>query len=404
MSKYIKSISLLLFITASLTGFGLYKAQASSPHPELKIVTSEGKPEHIEPIQTLGFVSDSQMPTQSSTVKLENGDFSYFEDLPFLQRLDFSFDPKINDLINDHRSFMRGKSRLPEHYTETEQHIIYTGMESDLHWNHHSSNQMIIAVLDKGSEKEETYSVSLGASGPFYSIRATSIDYPLLSVVVEDFSSSDAAETLVYTFDIENPAEGVTNVVNLTEETERNARIRLGLHYDNTERFITFQTVRQTAVSNYDYTEEISGYYAYDTQAHEVIDIQSFEDIETLLFTDNDTLYVGKALNEAIELYQIDLTGEEMSLISTIEMASPSILHETENYNGLFNQNLSILDGKFYAYGYEYTEDIGRPLFQVTDIETQETLFQGTIEPKDTSKRESTTINLFELQIDPENN
>ncbi len=404
MNKYIKLTSLLLLIIVTLTGFGLYQAQASSPYTELKIVTSEGKPEYVEPFHLFSFVSDSDTYGNSSAVEFKNGRSQYVQDQPFLKKMDFNYTPHINELIETHRSFMRGKSRRAEQYTETDQHIFYTGMESDVHWDNPSLGQLTISVLDKETETEESYSVSLGNEGTYYDVRAAYINYPTLNMIITTNNSSDLPETVIYSFDVENPSEEMTEVINLSNVIEGNDALHIGLLQDKSERFIPIQAVTDTSASEFDYTVETSGYYVYDTQTQEVIDVPMFEE-KTLLFTDNDTVYVGKDLGDTIELYEMNLDNEKLNPMGTIMMATPTIGDEDGNYyNGVFNSSMTILDGKFYAYETQHTDNVSRPLFQVTDILTQETLFNGTIKPKDTAKENSTNIDIFELRIKTENN
>ena len=408
MTKYIKLTSLLLLIAVALTGFGLYNAQASSPYPELNIVTSQGKPEHAEPLQFMGFVADSQNYSNSSSVLFENGDSQYREEIPFLKRMDFSFNPEMNDLITDYRSFMRGKSRRPEYFTETEDYLIYTAMEGDVHWDVLPQGQLSIAVLDKETEEEETFAVDLSGEHLYYEIRAAYVNYPSLTLLVQNHSSD--SQDLIYTFDLENPTEELTATVDLSKETGSTGsydRLHIGQSFDRTERFIPLKLVSETAVNEFDYTTETSGYFAYDTQTQDVIDIPLFEE-ETLLFSDNDTLYAGKDLGDTIELYEVNAENQEMDLIGAIEMATSTIGREMDAYNGFFNQRMSVLNGKLYAYEDQYAETaethsmgVARPLFQVSDIQTQETLFQGTVEPGDSSKQDMTSIEIHEFRIDP---
>lgn len=404
MNKYIKLTSLLLLIVVTLTGFGIYQAQASSPYTELKIVTSEGKPKYAEPFHLFSFVADSNNYSNSSAVEFKDGDSQYVKDKPFFERLDTAFTPHINELIENHRAFMRGKSRRAEQYTETDTHVFYTGMESDVHWNNPSLGQLTVSVLDKETETEETYSVSLGNEGTYYDVKAAYINYPNLNIIINTNKSSELPETLVYSFDVENPSEELTEVVNLSDVIKGNDALYIGQSFDKSERFIPIQAVTETSESEFDYSVETSGYFAYDTQTQDVIDIPLFEE-KTLLFTDNDTLYVGKDLGNSIDLYEMDTEILGLNTMGTIQMTTPTIGDEDGNYyNGVFNRTQTILDGKFYAYETEFTDDVARPLFQVTDIETQETLFNGSLMPKDTSKGESTSIDVFDLRIKSENN
>jgi len=401
MNKYVKLTSLFLLIALTFIGFSIYKAQASSPYSQMKVVTTEGKPEYIEPVDFFGYVSHSQNFSNSSTIEFNDGAFSYLQEKPFLKRMDHSFDPKLNDLVDNHRSFMRGKSRRPEQYTETDQHLIYAGSKTDVDWNSSISNQMTISVLDKASDEEEAYSVTIGDDGAYNDVYATYIDYPTLTIFVNRSGVSDTSRNLVYTFDIENPTEALTEVVDLSDYLDKNETLSVSQLSDKTERYIPLKTVRQTVVSDYDYTTETSGYFAYDVEAQEVIEIPPLEE-ETLLFSDNDTIYVGKPLNESIELYEMNPDDKEMTLLGTLEMATPIMGQEDSSfYSDRFNQSVTILDGKLYTYGQEYVDEVSRPIFQITDVHTQETLFKGTVMPKDMTEADATSIEVMEYRLDP---
>ncbi|MER2063094.1 MAG: hypothetical protein ABS873_00455 [Alkalibacterium sp.] len=410
MTKYIKLTSLLLFIAVAFIGFGFYNAQASSPYPELNIVTSQGKPEYAEPLQFTGVVADAQNYASSSSVQFKNGDSLYREDIPLPKRMDFSFSPDMNELITDYRSFMRGKSRQPEHYVETDNHMIYAAMEGDVHWASPSNGQLTIAVLDKETKTEDTFEVSLSGQGQYYEVRAAYVNYPSLTLLVNNYS--EESQDLIYTVDLENPAEELTETLNLSQETGTTGiytSLHIGQSFDKTERFIPLKSVNETAVSDFDYTTEISGYYAYDTQTQEVIEMPMFEEEETLLFTDNDTLYAGKELGDSIELYEVSPEDQKTDLVGSIEMASPTIGRDvSDSYSKTFNQRMTVLNGKLYAYEVQSSENTGdhstgvaRPVFQISDIQTQETLFQGTIEPMKSGNHDATSIELYEFGIDP---
>lgn len=126
---------------------------------------------------------------------------------------------------------------------------------------------------------------------------------------------------------------------------------------------------------------------------------------DTLLFSDNNTLYAGKDLGETLELYDASPEKEEMDLVGIIEMATPTIGRDySDSYNGVFNQRMALLNGQLYAYEDQHLEKATHPIFQVSDIHTQETLFQGSVEPRDSSKYESTRIELYEFHIDTSTN
>ncbi|WP_146924115.1 hypothetical protein [Alkalibacterium kapii] len=397
MSKYIKLSSIILFIAVIMTGFGIYKIQAKTPQPDMKIVTAEGMPKYIGPIELYGFVADSNGGFNYPTVELDNGNFTYLEERSFLKRLDFNYNPMIDELIINYRSFMRGKSPQPKQFAETAQHVVYVGSESDVHWSTSLSNQMTISVLDKETKEEKTFSVKLEDSSSYNDIRAVYTDYPSLTLLVSTDANSDSIQTHAYTFDLENPKDTLTEATNLTKEIGTNDYLYVGETYDKTERYVTLQTAKENIDSMYGYSEEITGYYAYDTMTQEVIKLDGFDE-GTRLFTDNDTLYVGQKTNSGIELYELNQDDQKKTLLGEITLSIPDAQEEM-SYYGTFNQNMSILNGKLYAYG--YTEDGSKPALQISDINTQDALFKGTIELKDAKKNDSTSVDIIEYRLNP---
>lgn len=397
MSKYIKLSSIILFIAVVMTCFGIYKSQAKTPRPDMKIVTAEGMPKYIEPVQLYGFIADSNGGFNNPTIELDGGNFSYLEERSFFKRLDFNYNPMIDELITNYRSFMRGKSRQPKQFAETNRHVIYAGLESDVHWNNPNTNQMTIAVLNKETKEEKTFSIKLKDSPSYINMRAVYSDYPSLTFLVSTDANSDSAQTLAYTFDVENPKDHLTETANLSKEIGPSDYLYIGETYDKTERYITLQKTKENINALTGYPEEITGYYAYDTKAQEVIKLDGFDE-GTRLFTDKNTLYVGKKTNGAIELYALNQDDQKRTLLGEIEL-SVSVAEEEMLYNGSFNQYMSISNGKLYAYG--YSEDASKPVLQVTDIKTQETLFDGTIELKNVKKNESTSIDIIEYRLNP---
>lgn len=397
MSKYIKLSSIILFIAITLTGFGLYKSQASGKQPELKIVTSQGKPELIEPVQAYGFLSHYSAGNYPSTLKLNNGSLSYLEDESFFKQLDSNINPFTDHLISNYRSFMRGKSRQANQFAETDQYILYAGLQSDVFFEGGNQNEVTLAALNKETEEEETFSVQLENDSSYNEIRAIYVDYPSVTLLVRTHSRSDKLNNVVYTFDVENPEDRLTEEVNLTREIGSDDSLYIGKPFDQTERYITLQTARENMDSMYTYTEEVTGYYAYDIKEKEVISIPSTEE-NMRLFTDNDKLYVGKVAKDNMGIYELKDDNQNMTLLGKFELSPSDTSNDALGYNH-FNQNMTILNGKLYTY--EYPEDMNRPLFKVTDIRTQEILFSGTIEQKDSNNEESPFIDIIEYRLNP---
>ena len=73
-------------------------------------------------------------------------------------------------------------------------------------------------------------------------------------------------------------------------------------------------------------------------------------------------------------------------------------------YNNQFNNTLYIADGKLYAYEDDYSQETSRPLFQIIDIDSLDTLFTGTVEVKDTSEGSFYDVYVNDLMISTSEN
>lgn len=399
MKKYVKLTNLVLLIVLVFSGFGIMKVQSSSPRHELKITAEKGNRSALEPVEFYADVSDIDNYSTSSIFAFEKGEGKYIDDMQFPKKLDFNHSLLVDQLMTEYRSFMRGKGRQSNQYIVTDDWLVYTAKSNEVYWKADERNLLTISVLDRETEKEKSFTVTLGDPQYDYDVHMAHFNYPELTIFITTHGASEQPQEQIFTFDIEHPDIGLTEVADLSALAGSDELFRVDQSFDRTNRFVAMQTTKQIETSEYEFVNEVTNYFVYDTKNKEVIEAPLFEE-DTLLFTDKEQIYLGKNLEESLELYEMNPDDQKLTTIGTIQMNSPTIgRYPAETYSELFNSRITIFDEKLYAFEQEHADRTSYPVFQITDIQTQETLFLGRVETADSSKIDTTNIRMYEYQL-----
>lgn len=408
MKKYNKLTTLVLLITLAFTSFFIWKAQAASPNPKVNIVTIEGNSEHLKPVELHANISNNLAFGSQPVFQLVNNRVDYVDDRPFLQQVDGHLNSFIDGLISEHRSFMRGKTRRSDQYIVTDDWIVYTAMATDVYWQESVEDELIISILNKQTNEEKEYTIHLGDNVNYVNLHTAYLNYPELSIVLTTYDMDGEAEYLVSTFDFEHPEAELTERINFTDQMEQEEYFYVGKTFDKTGRFIPFQSLQtlQRDDQIYDdfYTDSsiTTGYFVYDIEDRKFIDIPLFEENDTLLLTDKDQVYVAEDLGEKIDLYEMNLNNKKLESMFSIDLPFPSIdQDEMYFHDAIPDPNKMVFDGKLYIYNQQNFKGALLPVFQVIDLENNETLFLGRLDASDGSKIDAPNINVIEYRLNP---
>lgn len=402
MTKYTKLISFFAICSLVLFGFHFYQAQTQSSELEVELVIEEGQKEELDHLQFLGnaFEYDSY---SSTSFEYKDGNVSYMTDLSLFKNMDFSFTAGMNRYIEDYRSFMRGKARLSNLFTETEDYLVYTGMQSDVNWRSFNDNSLTISLLNKETKEESTHEVLLtGGSYHSHSVVAAYIDYPKLTIAAQAADENLDINWLIYSFNLNDPEEELSPVSNLGRTSESSS-IHFSHSQTKNERFFLFRTVEPGGTDEYDYLVDMipTGSFIYDTQTEEVKELPSFEDGETVILTESDTVLVGNDLGDTIEWNEWDFEGETLTNLGTSAMITPTIGRvPVHYYENSFNQGLQLINGHIYAFEQEASESSSRPLFQVIEQDSLDTVFSGYFNANSTSDVSRFNIEVLDYSFD----
>ena len=400
MNKYYKLTNLLLLIALVFGSFFVWKDKTSSLTPALKIVTAEGNAEHLKDFEFYGYLSNNEVYGNDESFHIKENQTNYLAELPLSKRLDNSLDPLTNELIEDYRSFMRGKYPSSKNFLSTDDFIIYVAQTTDSYWKETKMNELVIAVLNKETKEEEEFTVSLGNLENYYDLYSSHLNYPKVSLVLSKYTTSDQGKHAIYEFNIEDPEAGLTEVYDFTEKIAANESYRVEEVADRTSRFIPLRTTRDVTNTEVEMMTELASYFVYDIKENKMIDIPLFE-TDTLLLTDHETIYVAEDLGSTLNFYEMNLENEKLEELGEVQLQSPSMgrIEDIYSYDRSFNPNIIVLDGKLYTFEQELIKDSFLPVFQIVDLKTQETLFLGRLDQLDDPSDRNISIGVTSYRL-----
>lgn len=403
MTKYSKLISITALCLIVILGFSFYKAQAESDVLEIELVTDEGDSEQLDMLHTVANVYHYGQTYYNNDISyvFEDGEFENIDNQSIIQRIDYTFSSAVNRYIRDYRSFMRGKSRVTDHFTETEEYLLYSAMQSDVNWRQNDYNFLSISLLDKETNNEKDYDVQL-TSGSYHTVIATYMDYPSLTIVTQAADENMDNDWLIYSFDLTDPEEELTSVVKVGQSVESES-VQFSSSQTKTERFIPFRSLLAGTTDEYDQVMDhtTSDYYVYDTQTQTVKEVPPFEEGETLILSEADTILVGNDLGEEIQWNEWNVDNDSLAEIGTAEMVTPTIGRvQVDYYNNTFNHGLHLVNNHIYAYEDVYPDNMGRPHFQIIDVDSMSTTFSGYFALKDAPEDAQVELSIYEYSLD----
>ncbi len=368
--------------------------------PALKVVTAEGNAEYLKAFEFYGYLSNSEVYGNDESFHVKENQINYLAEEPILKRLDNSLDPLSNQLIEKYRSFMRGKYPSSKNFLSTDNFIIYVAKTTDSYWKETKMNELVIAVLNKETKEEEEFTVSLDNLDNYYDLYTSHLNYPKISLVLSEYTMTDQQKHAIYEFNIEDPEAGLREVYDFTEKIEADESYGVEEVADRTGRFIPLRATRYVTNTEDEMMTELASYFVYDIKENKMIDIPLFE-TNTLLLTDQVDIYTAEDLGSSLNFYKMNLENEKLEELGEVQLHSPLMgrTEETYSYDQSLNPNITVLDGKLYAFEQELIEDSYLPVFQVVDLKTQETLFMGRLDRLDDASDKNISIGITNYRL-----
>ena len=129
MKRYWKIISVCLITLIVIGTFYIQSSFATNEHLKIEFEKVNGNKGEVKNLVLYGdyFVGNLYQPLQITSEETINQN-----NVPFLQQLErITVSPIFEDLVKQHRNFMRGKDLMPTYFFEDENLLAYASINSE---------------------------------------------------------------------------------------------------------------------------------------------------------------------------------------------------------------------------------------------------------------------------------
>lgn len=281
--RYWKLI-ILSFVTVIVIGtFYIQAGSAEKVNLHIEFEKVNGNEEELKDLIFYGdfLVGNMYQPLQITTEETIN---PYGR--TFLEQLSPQYNaPIFKDLINHHRSFMRGKELIPNNFFEDENLLVYANVNGDFNHAPNRDGEFDIEVLNKKTEE----TISFKSDVPFIEkydwmhMEDVQVVHNEIKLVVQGFGIEGGSDLRVYTFDVKEQLL-VGNEPIVSFDSKENARTDIRVMNE------LYSTITPQK------------YYAIHLETYEVQDVESEE---------NAVTYEGEPTVVANEILVYDIKNNE---------------------------------------------------------------------------------------------
>lgn len=381
MKKYWKLLSITIIAVLAIGTFYIQKAIANETSLELVLDTVSGEEAELKGVEISGgyFANywDKRFTITAGELEFDNND-------SFIGSLERFYQPKINQLINDHRSFMRGKNSDLAGFYEDEQLLAYTNVDSK--WDGQSrykDHTFEIDILQKGENERITFEQKVPNWQNYnymYVMDVQVQDGQLNIFTWNEENTESTTEFRVYRFDIASEKlMSEDNVMDLAglkgKKWDEGYLVSTSTETEPTENVVFAKTEMEevkteTEYEEYTVEEKGKGYVAYNLSTMEKKELNIPEEMSA---NSSNEFILGSSI------YFIHRTEEGLTVMSY------NLENQQENeFNVDFpfaDQGNMIVNGKgdrLYIVGGDSKE---LPI-TIVDVNTGKTLYQGIYKKK----------------------
>lgn len=386
MKKYWKAIFIAVF---SIIVFSIYYVNVSSYSdtlPQFALQTIEGDEQLVEDVVVGGDLNLSTLNLES--FKIEEKGTAYFRDESFLNRLVGHYYPEyIDTLLQEHKSFMRGKEKYPEHFYESEELLVYASVGTNAFFGQ-SNRDLIVGVLDKKTDEQKTFHVPIKDVDNFWSVNVigTQIMDDTLYVLTNNMEENETGHTknTIRNYAV-NLSSGkvisVDSIYSVEDSIGDNSYVGVEVILNEDPHQPIYSVVKyETIYGEYDdhgnmveddQTNLLSVQF-YDLTTNKEVNLNIPNDIGFPFAFQNDTLLLADTEPNNLHLTSYDIAKETTLGELEVEMENMNL-----SYMELIYEK-TIEDGKLYLQ--TMTEKLEKlPKIAVIDISEMETDYLGEI-------------------------
>ncbi|MEW5551413.1 hypothetical protein ABGT22_15900 [Peribacillus frigoritolerans] len=396
MKRYLCSIIIGMVVILSIGTYYVNVASSASSLPEYTFKKLEGSDKELNPVIINASLENNAF---FESLMIESNGTTYESERSYLENLTGRQDHRIERLVKEHRSFMRGKDSISSLY-EDDDFLAYASVNSEYTKSGNMEAKFDIGLLEKKDEEETSFQIELPNQGRIMNadVRDVQLVHSKLQVLtMNDVNSNNEKQTKevhLYTIDVANKkvlSDKTLVSESLTYPDQVDFEMPIDLAPSQPNNMVFISLIK--GVNHEDGFEEklkesklLS--YNYETEKLETVKKGSLSlDMARSGYADGKNLYAVEMKSGKYRIKTFDLSSQTLTNDTELDIAA----NKEEQYTAGFK------NGRVYFLlnGMNQVGKTNKPAkLLIADIKTGKTLYKGeTVINKKNSKS-------FELYID----
>ena len=374
MKRYWKIISVCLITLIVIGTFYIQSSFATNEHLKIEFEKVNGNKGEVKNLVLYGdyFVGNLYQPLQISSEETINQ-----SNVPFLRQLErITVSPMFEDLVKQHRNFMRSKDLVPTYFYEDENLLAYAIIKAENNVHPMMDLTFDIELINKKSEEMTSIQLDVPKSGNYGWMQVEDVQVidGELKVITQGFRLNSGNVLQVFTFDMNEQKLVDTDTITSTPMVENgwsDLRIINDVHSIQRNKYLLIKI--ETSKDEMGYSDGESNIVArefivYDIENNQSKKIAGPDEIpgsiggESVIF--NSTIFIPSQSANGVEVNQYDIENEKWDTKLTFDLAD---IKDGES------PYMKIMNGKIYII--QLTNN-GYTIF-IGDLKTGELLYEG---------------------------
>lgn len=336
MKRYISSVLMVVIILLSIGTYYINVASYASNLPELTFKKLEGDEDELKSVHVNGDYIDGRI-VENFDMEVESNKIEYRTQLSYYEDMVRNYEPNDERLVNEYRSFMRGKEYNDSYY-EDKDNLTFVTMDINYENRKYSSN-FKIESLDKKNKEEKSFEIDVPDQDKYADISVRDVQFAqskLQIITQNDVLTNDENDMVeIHHYTINLAGNKIVSDETILSETFDSSNQG---HFAMPSKVVgKLNNVFIVALVKGSYSEEgefkekkaessLFSYH-YDTKELEKIKLPNDVDItyeffESDFFFDEKNLYIKEQSDERTRIWTFDIVKQKIINDYTVERAN----------------------------------------------------------------------------------
>ncbi|MFS0576157.1 hypothetical protein AB1K83_10995 [Sporosarcina sp. 179-K 3D1 HS] len=381
MKRYWKTISICLVTLLVIGTFYIQSSFAANNHVKIEFEKVSGNEDEVKHLMLDGHYPVGHMYQPLQITSEETIDPSNLSFLRKLERL--SVPPRFDDLVKQHRAFMRSKYLMPNYFFENDNLIAYANIKAKNNVHPMTGLSFDIEVLNKETKEITPIQLDIPERENYGWMQVEDVQVidGELKIITRGsrIKKNIENELRVYTFDVsEKKLLSDESIISIPAVENGWSDVRIiNDHYSmqqNKFLLIKIEAVENEMVqSDGELNPVINEFMVYDLENNQskklAVPEEALNSINNASAILNSTLYIPSQSASGLEVHQYDIQNEKWGETLTYDLDS------MDDENAPY---MKVMNGKLYTV---HSTDNGNTIF-IGDLATGESLYEGKLKVK----------------------